>query len=247
MKAMRWALAAVAVGSIARAAITPEDLIGAVDRLTPEQVVEIQQKLEAKLWQPVPLGFFRRMAVDAAIWASTLDTVRPAGVSLSAGGLEVDDVGGADIGVLWRIYGHRLRLGFRAVGWAARDSALDAAAYSRIEVSGSSLALAVNYQWVRSTHWLVWSEAAPGIGLAAMETVDTPAGQPTTLRSLDATFAQLDLQAGVSLRLNPALSLFVAGGYRFAESVDFEEGGHSSSAKLDASGPVVRVGIGVNF
>jgi len=43
------------------------------------------------------------------------------------------------------------------------------------------------------------------------------------------------------------LTLFLSAGYRFAESVDLEEGGRTSGVKFDASGFSGRFGLGVNF
>jgi hypothetical protein len=114
-------------------------------------------------------------------------------------------------------------------------------------VAGGSLSLAANYQWVRSDSWLLWTEIAPGVGSVALETVDTPNGEATTLRSFDGSFTQVDLQGGVSWRFNPVLTLFLSAGYRFAESVDLEEGGKTSEVKFDASGFSGRFGLGVNF
>ena len=119
--------------------------------------------------------------------------------------------------------------------------------YSRVDLSGAALAVAANMQWVRNPRWLVWTEAAPGTGSVRMEVVDTPVGQATTLRSFDGGYAFLDLQAGAAWRLNPVLSLFVSGGYRFAESIDLEEGGTETVLDFDASGGFGRVGLGVNF
>jgi len=226
---------------------SPDDLIRAVDQMTPEQVHEFQQKLEAKMWKPVPQGFFTRMAVDLGVSYSSLHTVNLSSLSLSGGEMDVDQVSGLDLGLLWRLFDERFRFGLRFGSWAATDSNLGEAGYSRADVAGGSLSLAANYQWVRSDSWLLWTEIAPGVGSVALETVNTPSGEATTLRSFDGSFAQVDLQGGASWRLNPVLSLFLSAGYRFAESVDLEEGGRTSAVKFDASGFTGKLGLGVNF
>ena len=161
--------------------------------------------------------------------------------------MDVEEVGGASVGLLWRVAGDDLRLGLRMESWAAEDSKLLPAGYSSVDVIGGSAALAVNYQWIRSDSWLVWSEVAVGGGGVSVDTVDTPSGKASTLRTFDETFGQLDLQAGASWRFNPVLSLFLSAGYRFAEAIELEEGGEPSPIKFDASGFQSRLGLGVNF
>lgn len=237
----------LAWGVMAQGEVTPEELIRGVDKMSPEQVRDLQQKLESKLWQPVPPGFFSRMAVDFGLSSSSLDTVDLRSISRSGGGLVIDQVSGADFGLLWRLHNDQLRLGFRGSSWGATDSNLGEAGYSRVDLTGGSIALVVNYQWVRSSSWLFWTELAPGSGNVEVEAVDTPAKEPTTLRWFDSSFSQVDIQAGASWRFNPVLTLFLSGGYRFAENVDLKEGGRKSAVKLDASGVSGRIGLGVNF
>ena len=234
-------------GMTVRGAVSPDELIRTVDQMSPEQAQEFRQKLEAKLWTPVPMGFFRRMAIDFGGSSSSLDTVDLQSLSLSGGRMEVDRASGGDIGLLWRVFNERFRLGLRSSSWVATDANLGKGGYSRVDLSGGSLSLAANYQWVRSEACLLWTELASGSGRIAIETVDTPNGQPTTLRFFDGSFGQLDIQAGASWRFNPVLTLFMSGGYRFAESVDLDEGGITRPVKFDASGFLGRFGLGVNF
>jgi hypothetical protein len=247
MKATRLIIVwAFVCGIAAYGAVTPDELIKAVDQMTPEQVNELQTKLEAKMWKPVPQGFFTRMSVDVGMSFSSLDTVDLGSVALSGGDMDVDQVGGLDLGLLWRVgEGDRLRLGLRFGGWEALDSNLGGAGYSSAEVTGGYMAFAANYQWVRTPSCLVWTEIAPGS--VAIDIVDTPTGQPTTLRSFDGEYGQVDLQAGFSWRFNPVMTLFLSGGYRFAESVDLEEGGKTRDAEFDASGFVGKFGLGINY
>jgi hypothetical protein len=235
-------------GVAAYGQLTPDDLIKAVDQMTPAQVNEFQQKLDAKLWKPVPEGFFTRMSADVGVSGSSLDTVDLGSLTLSGGKMDVESVSGVDLGLLWRVGdGDRFRLGVRFGGWGAIDSNLAEAGYSRAELTGGYLKLAANYQLIRSKSCLVWAEIAPGAGSVTMDTVDTPTGQPSTLRSFDGSFGQVDFQAGASWRFNPILSLFLSGGYRWAESVDLEEGGKTRDAEFDASGFVGKFGLGVNY
>lgn len=248
MKANRLVIGSFLLGvAMANAEIKPDDLIRAVNQMSPEQANEFQQKLEARMWKPIPQGFFTRMAADVAISSASLDSVKLSSISLSGGDMDVDQVGGLDLGLLWRIFNDRFRFGFRLGSWAVADSNLGPAGYSRAEVAGGSFSLAANYQWVRSESWLLWTEVALGSGTVAIETVDTPIGHATTIRELGGTFGQADVQIGASWRFNPVLSLFLSGGYRMAESVDLDEGGQTSSVKFDASGFNSRVGLGVNF
>jgi hypothetical protein len=237
----------IAASGAAFAEMTPDEMIGAVDKMTPQQAHDFSQKLEAKLWQPVPEGFFSRMAVDVAFSGGDLSDSGMSGMTLSGDELDVDSYGGMDVGLFWRIFDPRLRLGLRMGSWAASDSDLGPAGYSRVELLGSTLTVAAHVQWVREPTWSLWTEVGPGVGSVQLDTVNTPAGQATTLRTFDGDYALLDLQAGASWRFNPILTLFAAGGYRFAESIDLDEGGDETAFEFDGSGAFVRFGLGVNF
>lgn len=239
-------LGLVLAGSLARGA-TPEELLQAVDQMTPEQAYAFSEKLDAKLWQGVPEGFFTRMAIDFGVSGSTLDTVDLGGVSLSSSDLDLEDVGGFDVGILWQAFHPRMRLGLRFTGWSATDSNLGDAGYSRVDLTGGELLAAAHVAWVRSKSWILWTELDAGVGSIILDTIDTPAGDATTLRRFDGDYGVGVLQAGAMWRFNPALAIQLSGGYRFAESVTLEEGTRESTPELDASGPLARIGLGVNF
>jgi hypothetical protein len=231
----------------ASAEVTSQDLLNAVDKMTPSEADAFSRKLESKLWRPVPEGFFSRLAVDVGVSGGTLESLDMSSVTRSGGELDLDSVGGAEAGLLWRAFNPQLRLGLRMEAWTTSDSDLEPSGYSRADLEGGSVLLVANYQWVRRDTWLLWTEVGAGGGSAQLDTIDTPAGQATTLRSFDKTYNVVALQGGLSWRFNPVMSLFGAGGYQFAESVDFEEGGEDSAVELDASGPFARFGLGFNY
>ncbi len=238
-------LLALALGTWAE--VTPDALIQAVDQMTPEQVHAFRQKLDARLWDRLPEGFFGRMAVDIGMMYSAVDSLEYGTLAFAGGDMDLDSVEGMDVGVLWRACKERFRLGVRMGSWTATDSNLAEDGYTRVELSGGSISLAAQYQWIRSDSWLLWTELAPGTSAVTLETVNTPVGEATTLHTFDGDFGHLDVVAGVSWRMNRVLSLFLAGGYRFAESMRFEEGGSKTDLKLDASGFTAKLGLGINF
>lgn len=227
--------------------VTPDELLRTVDQMSPQQVHDFSRKLEARLWEPVPGGFFSRMAVDLGVSMSSLEKVDMTKISLSGGKMNVNTVDGMDLGILWQMFSPQFRFGLRMGGWAATDSNLGDAGYSRADLSGGSVALAANYQWIRSDHWLLWTEIAPGAGSIRLDVVNTPSGEPTTFRSFDGSYAQVDLQAGLSLRANPVLAIFLSGGYHLTESLKLEEGGTKSVVEFNASGFYGRLGLSFNY
>lgn len=238
----------VAWGMTAEAAVSPDDVLQAIDQMTVEQIHQLHQKLEAKIWEPVPEGFFTRLSADFGGSYSRLDKVDLSSVSLSGGDLDVKDAGGANFGLLWRVgAGDRFRLGTRFGSWHVRDSNRADEGYSRADVYGGLVSLAVNYQIMRSDSWILWTEVAPGGGWIGVDTLDTPAGAASTLRSFDRSFTHVDLQAGGSWRLNSAISFYLSGGYRWSEAVNLKEGGGSTDVRVDASGFGGRLGLAVNF
>lgn len=247
---MRRMLAVVmvcmAVGTV-KAEVSPDDVLRAIDQMTPEQVMALSHKLESRFWEPIPTGFFTRMAIDVAVGGSQVHATGVDRMALSGGTMDVDDPAGVDIGILWRFNDPRQKMGIRFGSLTARDSNLGDAGYSRADLVGSHVVVPWHMQWLRSASFSLWTEASVGVGYVQIDTVDTPAGSGSTVRTLDREFVQGDLQAGASWYLNPAVNVFLAGGYRFADSVQLEEGGRKTDLKYDGSGPFGRIGLGVNF
>ena len=229
------------------AEVTPEALLEAVDQMSPAQVLQFQQSLEAKLWEPVPVGFFTRLAVEVGGWASRLDRINYDEVALVVDDLDVDMINGMDVQLLWRVSPERLRLGFNAGLWQSSHARLRDAGYSSIDVSGGSLALVAHYQWLRSDTVWGWAQVAPGISTLSITTVNTPTDEATTLRRFEADYWEVTLLGGLAWRFNPVLHLAVAGGYRFTETLDMDEGGRSSDIRFRGDGAIGRISLGANF
>lgn len=245
-KILAVAMVCMAVGA-AKAEVSPEAILQAVDRMTPEQVMELSQKLESRFWEPIPSGFFTRMAIDIAVGANRVHATGIDGMALSGGAMDVDEPSGLDVGILWRFNDPRVKLGIRFGSQTARDSNLGDAGYSRADLVGSYMVVPLHVQWLHRPTYSLWTEASAGVGYVEIDTVDTPLGSASTLRTLDRAFAQGDLQAGASLQLNPAVGVFLACGYRFAEVVKLEEGGRKSDLRYDGSGVLGRIGLAFNF
>lgn len=227
--------------------VTAEDLIKAVDGMTPEQAYEFQNKLEASSFKPVPKGFFSRMTFEVGGGSSEFDRVNLSGVTLSAGSLNVEEVDGQSMGVAWKFFDDRLRVGFAGAEWRAEESRLSDGTYSRVELKATDFTVTVAGQWVRTRHFLLWTKLGAGAGSVDLDIVDTPAGGGSTVRRLDADFPVLDVEVGAAWRFNQIFSLGLTGGYRFSDEVDFEEGGEEIAATIDPSGYIARLGLNVNF
>ena len=238
-------LLVAAVG--AQAEMTAEDLIQAVEEMSPEQVATFQRTLRERRTAPdARKRYFRGKALDLGFSYAGLNRVNLDAVTLSAGDMDIDRVRGIDLGLLWRKT-DRFLLGFRFGNWTAEDSNLNENGYTRADIKGGYFSLALNYQIVQSDSWLLWAEVAPGFGSVDLTTVNTPSGEATTLRYFDDSFFQTDLHAGISWRCTKYLTVFLSGGYRFAESVNLDEGGSSSDVSFDASGFTGKWGLGLNF
>ncbi|TAN36757.1 MAG: hypothetical protein EPN23_08075 [Verrucomicrobia bacterium] len=230
-----------------RAEVGAQDLLNAVDKMTPDEAQLFYQKMESKFWKPLPEGFFTRMSVSVAAEGSGIAKVNPDGLSKTGGELDMKRASGGDITILWNVIDPKLRLGVELGSLLASDSKLEDGNYARMELQSGLGALVVNYQLVKRTHWYLFTQATAGVGGARLETLDTPKGQASTIRSYDASFTWAQLQAGAAWRPNPVLTLFLSGGYRFAERVDLKEGGDAHHGQLDLSGASGRLGVAFNF
>ncbi len=234
--------------AITQAEVTPDHLLQAIEEMSPEQVRSLHQTLRQKhSAAPTSKRHAKGKALDVGFSYSSFDTVNLSSVTQSGGNMNLDDVRGFDIGLLWRPAGERFLLGFRFGNWMANDSNLGEGGYTRADLKGGYFSVAANYQLVRSDAWILWAEVAPGFGNIDLKTIDTPNEAATTLRFFDGSFVQADLQAGISYRCRPHVTVFLSGGYRFAESINLEEGGRKSDLTFDASGFTGKWGIGFNF
>lgn len=231
----------------ARAETSAQDLLNAVDKMTPEEAQLFQQKLAAKYWQPLPEGFFTRMSVSLAGEVSGLAKVSPGVQSPAAAKLDLKRAGGGEVALLWNVLDPKLRIGFEFGSLVASDSKLEDGSYARSDLLGGLGGVVANYQLVRQEHWNLFTQASLGVGGAQLDTLDTPKGQATTIHSYDGSFAWAQLQAGIAWRPNSVLTFFASGGYRFASRVDLSEGGEEHHGKLDVSGATGRLGLAFNF
>ena len=247
LKMMMVAAALALLPCSVRAESSAQALLNTVDKMTPEEAQLFQQKLEAKFWQPLPESFFSRMSVSLAMEASGLAKVNPGSLSKTGGELDMNRASGGDVTILWNVFDPKLRLGLELGSLLASDSKLADGNYARMDLQSGLGALVVNYQLIKRPHWYLFTQATAGVGGARLDTLDTPKGQASTMRSYDASFSWAQLQAGAAWRPNPVLTLFLSGGYRFAERVDLKEGGDGHHGQLDMSGASGRLGLAFNF
>ncbi len=231
----------------ARAETSPQDLLNAVDKMTPDEAQLFYQKLESKFWKPLPEGFFTRLGVSVAAEISGLAKVSPGSQSALGSTLDLSRAGGGEVALLWQVGDPKLRLGLSFGSLLAGDSKLEDGSYARSDLMAGLGAVVLNYQLVRETHWQLFTQLSAGMGGARLDTLDTPKGQATTIHTYDAGFPWAQVQAGLAWRPNPVLTLFAGGGYRFAGAATLSEGGETERGKLDISGATGRFGLAFNF
>jgi hypothetical protein len=230
-----------------RPAVSPEDVLEAVEAMSPEQVEVLLKKLDAKLWEPVPESIFTRLSVLVAGSLHQFETVDLAPLGLTASGVDLSDADGAEVALFWQVIDPGLRIGIRMAGWEVWDSSSTVNGYSRAELQGGSLCIAASYFVLRDPSWQAWVDIAVGGAAVVVETLDTPAGQPSTIRELDNEFTVGEVGAGVAWRFNPVLALFGSAAYRLAESADLNEADNPANVEVDLSGFTGRIGIAFGF
>jgi len=231
---------------LSQVVVAPDDVIRAVERMTPDQAYEFSQKLEARMWEPVPESIFTRFGVFAAAASTSFKKVDISGVDLASRNLNIDDVMGLEYGIMWRV-ARKTRVGLKADIWMSQDSSLTEAGYSRVEFDASAMSVALNYRLFEERKWTLWTELDLGGGTVELRTANTPVATSTTDRYFDGDFAMANIQVGLAWRLNSLVSLYGSGSYRFASSGNFEEGGKKSNMEFDASGFGMQLGLGVNY
>lgn len=234
--------------SVGSAETTPEDILQAIDQMTPEQAHDLQRKLAKRQWEPVPGGFFDRLAIRGSINAQSLEDVDLSSLGLSSGDdLELDAVGGSEVAVMWQLFGDKFRAGVKFAGMYAEDSDITAAGYSRVELTQNTAALVANYEVVKTVKFLWWTEAALGGGNIALEVLDTPSGEASTLSKFDQGYGLAELTTGVEWRFNPELALSLYVGYQFAEEIELDQADRKTDITIDPSGVKGGLGLSYNF
>jgi hypothetical protein len=227
---------------------TPEEILEAVEEMTPEQVHELETTLASRKWEPVPGSFFDRIALKFSVVGARMDDLDLSSVNLSAGhDLDLEAVSGNELSVLWQLFDKRFRAGFKFAVMAAEDSHMDNNGYSSAELFQTTSTIAVNYQLVRTDAFIWWTEAAVGGSYTELELLDTPLGSASTIRRYDKTYGQGELSTGFDWRFNPVLSLSCFIGYQNAEDVKLEEGGRETGIEFDPKGYKGGVGLTYNF
>lgn len=227
---------------------TPEDILRAVDQMTPEQAHELQRKIAKRQWDPVPGGFFDRLAIRGSFNVQSVKDIDLAALNLSSGNdLDLDVMGGGEFTVLWQLFSDRFRTGFKGAALYAEDSDISTAGYSRVELNQNAAALVANYQLVRADKFLWWTEAGLGGGSITMEVLDTPSGGSSTLLEYEKDYGLAELSTGIEWRFNSELSLNVHVGYQFAEEIELEQAGQKTALSIDPSGVKGGLGLSYNF
>lgn len=228
--------------------IAPEDILKAIDQMTPEQAHEVEAKLAKRQWDPVPGGFFERLALNGSIAVLTMDEIDLDAFKLSTGeDLELEALGGSQMSIMWRLFSERFRAGFKFAGYMAEDSDMGPGGYSSVELTNDTAAITANYQIIRSNSFLWWTEASLGGGNLAMEIIDTPVGEATSVRHLKKEYGFGELASGIAWRFNSKLSLNGFAGYQFADEIELEEGGKSTGIELEPKGWKAGLGLSYNF
>lgn len=244
-------LLASATGAVAQtdAPVTPQQLIEAVDAMSPDQARDITARLIRKMQADrKATSYAPRMGASLAVGlASTFDEVSLPPHEWSGGTPDLEDVSAAELTALWRCRSDRFHWGLRLASFASEDSDMTDAGYTRGRLDAYELTLATQVQIVRAKRWLLWIEIAGGRGSAYLETLDTPTEAASTVREFDGDYWLGDARAGVAWRCSPLCSFYLSGGYRLAEDVDLEEGGSETDATVDPSGPIGMVGFALGF
>lgn len=234
--------------SVGSAETTPEDILRAVDQMTPAQAHELQKKLVERQWDPVPGGFFERLAIRGSMNVQSLKDVDLSSLNLSSGNdLKLDVVAGSEVAILWQGFNEKFRAGFKFSRLYAEDSDISNAGYSRVEMTQNTAALVANYQLLRADKFLWWSEAALGGGRIDMDVLDTPAGSPSTLSKYDKSYGIGELTTGIDWRFNSELSLNVYVGYQFSKEIELDQADRATNITIDPSGVKGGFGLSYNF
>ncbi len=248
MKQSLALLAGMALGfQVTGAEVTPDELLQAVDRLSPAQAQQFSQSLEAKTWEPVPKAIFHRLALTLGFGVGQMADLDLGGTDVSNRGLDNDTVGEFELGLSWWLGRPEWRLGLRMGSYGSEDSGMDDAGYASAELMGSYSEIVLGYQFQRTPTWILWADLGLGGASAELETLNTPAAGGTTLRRYDGDYNLLDLRAGAAWRMNPVLALFATGGYRLASETDLEQADTATGPELDASGPFGQIGLAANL
>jgi hypothetical protein len=233
---------------MAWAETTPEEILDAIEEMTPEQVKELETSLAKRKWEPLPGGFFDRIAFKFSVVGADAGGLDFSSANLSSGNdLELEAVGGDELSVLWQMFDKRFRAGFKFACMVSEDSDMGDNGYSSAELFQTTSAIVANYQLVRTDAFIWWTEAALGGSYIELELLDTPLGEASTIHRYDKSYAQGELSTGFDWRFNPVLSLNCFIGYQYADDMRLEEGGRKTGIKFDPKGYKGGVGLAYNF
>lgn len=226
------------------AQVAPEELIKAVDAMTPEQARELRHTLGEKL-APSPRASF----YIAPSMSKYNKTGVEEGVKFSADEPDVSKIMGLAIGFTCEVL-PMVRIGPELGLNSVMDSDYKKdRGYSRATLQTVDGALVVQVKPMGFRHGSLWLDAAGGYGSAWLETLNTPSSEndSSTVREKSAGYWFVTPRLGAAWKLGRYAALFGTAGYRFAESVSMKQGGESTGPSFDSSGYEFRLGLGFNM
>ena len=215
--------------------------------MTPEQARQVKRELDKKSWQAPGYAWLSQISLDfTGVW-ERFDKYGIENEGFSADKPDLEKSAGCALALQWKPLDY-LGLGVEYGFYAGSDSDLSNGSYSSAKLFGTHTAGRIRLNFLKQRRVMAWLDATLGLGSVAIETVNTPAGHPTTMREYTANYLFATPAVGLAFRCTERLSVFGQAGYRFCEKVDLKEGGSKlSDHELDGSGVELRLGVGFNL
>lgn len=247
MRMSKWVLIGLLSVSVTALAAesTPDELIKTVEKMTPDQLIQlnkiVRDKYSEKYGEP-----FSRFGINFDYDLIGFKKTGVEDMTFSGGDMNLDAMMGGTISLYWRCKS-MLQLGVEYQGFTGWDANRNRNGYSDADFAGYMSGLSANYHVLRMEQFGLWVNLTGGYGEIALETLNTPAGESSEMRRYRQSYFFGKAGVGAQWRLTHWFSVFASGGYRLAEKVELKEGGDKTGFDLDASGYEAKVGIGFNL
>ena len=247
MRMLNWVLIALLSISVSAMAVepTPDELIKTVEKMSTDQLIQLNKIVRDKYSQKYGEAF-SRFGLNFDYSLLGFKKTGAEDMALSGGDMNLDPMMGGTISLYWRCVS-KLQLGIEYQGFTGWNANKNQNGYSDVELAGYMSGLSANYHVLRMEQFGVWLNLTGGYGAIALETLDTPSGEASVMNRYRRDYLFGKAGVGAQWRLTHWFSVFASGGYRLAEKVELKEGGENTGFDLDASGYEARLGIGFNL
>lgn len=225
------------------------DLVDQVDELSPDRAYLLMNKLQAKVFEPVPEGFFTKLSVNVSSGSAFVDP-KAYKARLHPNFNDLDHLMTMKVNLLWKTQS-AFSFGFMLGGQMGREAEeIAAAIFESVSIRSGFFDLGVSCRLDLDESFFIAPALGVGvIGAGFREETTNDLSQNTYIFRASGIAPHLLVEVPLHYRLNPVWTLNLTNVFQFANvtKLDRIRDVRASVPTLNLSGYQLMFGIGLNL